>query len=55
LKGNVKDTIVIEVVAYVDTNGNSPFARWFGDLDRTAAAKVGAALVRIEKGNLSNL
>jgi putative addiction module killer protein len=46
---------VIEVVAYVDARGYSPFARWFDDLDRSAAAKVDAALLRIEQGNLSNL
>jgi len=46
---------VIEVVAYVDASGNSPFARWFAGLDYAAAARVGAALLRIEHGNLSNL
>lgn len=46
---------MIEVVVYVDGVGNSPFARWFGGLDLSTAAKIDAALIRIEQGNLSNL
>lgn len=45
---------MIEVVEYVDAEGNSPFARWFDRLDRQAAAKVTVALLRMEQGNLSN-
>lgn len=39
---------------FVDGRGRSPFARWFDDLDPQAAAKVTIALVRMERGNLSN-
>jgi putative addiction module killer protein len=46
---------MIEIVAYVDASGASPFARWFGGLDRPTATKVTTALSRIEQGNLSNL
>lgn len=45
---------MIEVVEFVDAEGNSPFARWFNRLDRQAAAKVTVALLRMEQGNLSN-
>lgn len=39
---------------FLDRQGSSPFARWFGDLDAKAAAKVTTALIRLEQGNLSN-
>ncbi len=45
---------VIEIREYVDPLGRSPYARWFDRLDARAAAKVAAALVRMEQGNLSN-
>lgn len=38
---------------YLDVAGQSPFGRWFDDLDPTAAAKVTTALARIELGNFS--
>lgn len=40
---------------YLDEAGRSPFGRWFEDLDATAAAKVTAALARIEQGNFSRV
>lgn len=43
-----------DVREYLDRNGQSPFAIWFTALNREAAAKVTAALVRIRQGNLSN-
>jgi len=46
---------VIEVVAYVDASGNTPFAKWFGGLDRLTAAKITTAISRIQDGNLSRL
>jgi putative addiction module killer protein len=46
---------VLRLVEYLDEDGRSPFARWFARLDARAAAKVVAALARIEQGNLSNL
>jgi putative addiction module killer protein len=45
---------VLELKEYIDTEGHSPHARWFNRLDAQAAAKVVAALVRMEQGNLSN-
>jgi putative addiction module killer protein len=46
---------VVELRGYVDENGNLPFARWFTELDSTAAARVTTALTRIEHGNFSNV
>jgi putative addiction module killer protein len=43
------------VVEYLDSNGASPFAKWFTRLDSMAAAKVTTALYRMEQGNLSNV
>ena len=45
---------MIEVREYIDTEGRSPYARWFNRLNIQAAAKVATALVRMERGNLSN-
>jgi putative addiction module killer protein len=44
---------LIEVSEYIDQNGQSPFAVWSDRLNREAAAKVAAALARIQQGNLS--
>ena len=46
---------VVRVVEYLDPQGRSPFARWFEELSPDAAAKVAAALYRIEAGNFSNV
>ncbi len=45
---------MVEVREYLDRNGRSPYASWFNRLNREAAAKVAAALARIQQGNLSN-
>jgi putative addiction module killer protein len=45
---------MIEVREYFDRSGRSPYAAWFDRLNREAAAKVAAALARIQQGNLSN-
>ena len=45
----------MEIREYLDGDGNSPFAAWFGKLDAQAAAKVTIAVVRMEAGNLSNV
>ena len=42
-------------VEYLDGDGESPFAAWFGELDARAAAKVTVALSRIERGAVSNV
>ena len=44
----------IEVREYLDRSGHSPFAAWSDRLNREAAAKVAAALARMQQGNLSN-
>ena len=45
---------MVEVREYLDRGGRSPFAAWSDRLNREAAAKVAAALARIQQGNLSN-
>src|SRR6202140_823375 len=46
--------VMVEVREYLDRGGRSPFAAWSDRLNREAAAKVAAALARIQQGNLSN-
>jgi len=46
---------MIEISEYIDTQGQSPYARWFNRLNAQAAAKVATALIRMEQGNLSNV
>jgi putative addiction module killer protein len=46
---------VVSVREFLDRQGSSPFAKWFGRLDAAAAAKVTTALLRLELGNLSNV
>lgn len=46
---------MIEVREYLEADGRSPFARWFGRLDAPAAAKVAIAVTRVGQGNLSNI
>lgn len=43
-----------KVIEYTKA-GVSPFADWFSALDAQAAAKVAAALYRLEQGNFSNV
>ena len=46
---------MIEIREYLDTQRRSPYAQWFNCLNAQAAAKVAAALIRLEQGNLSNV
>ena len=46
---------MIEIKEYLDAQDRSPYAKWFGSLDAPAAAKVAAALIRMEQGNFSNV
>jgi putative addiction module killer protein len=46
---------MIEVREYLDTEGNSPYAKWFDRLNVTAAVKVTTAVHRMEQGNFSNM
>ena len=45
----------MQILQYLDTEGNNPFAAWFDRLDAQAAAKVTIAIARMEQGNLSNV
>jgi len=45
----------LSVLEYLDRAGSSPFAGWFQALDAAAAAKVTAAIRRLELGNFSNV
>ena len=45
---------MVEVREYLDQGGSSPYAAWFDRLNREAAAKVVAALTRLQQGNFSN-
>jgi len=47
--------LMIDVLVYEQENGRSPFADWFADLDRQAAAKVTVAVERLRLGNFSNI
>ncbi len=40
---------------YLETNGQSPFANWFEELNSEAAAKITVALYRLEQGNFSRV
>jgi len=46
---------MIDVVQYETENGDCPFAAWFDRLDARAAAKIGAAVARIEAGNFGDV
>lgn len=45
----------VAIEEYLDDGGTSPFARWFGQLDAGAAARVTVALMRLERGATSNV
>ncbi len=44
-----------QVIEFLDARGKSPYATWFDNLNANAAAKVTAALYRLEAGNSSNV
>jgi putative addiction module killer protein len=44
---------MITIREYIDPKGNNSYAKWFNRLNAPAAARVTAALVRIEQGNFS--
>ena len=46
---------MVEIQEYANSDGSSPFAHWFDELDGRAAAKVTTALTRMEQGNFSNV
>jgi len=46
---------MIEIQEYIDRQGRSPYGKWFNTLNAQAAAKLVTALIRLGKGNLSNV
>lgn len=46
---------MVEVVQYETQAGDCPFGTWFEDLDARAAAKVRAAIARMETGNFGDV
>jgi putative addiction module killer protein len=47
----VLPSAMVEVREYLDRGGRNPFAAWSDRLNGEAAAKVAAALARIQQGN----
>jgi putative addiction module killer protein len=45
----------VRVLEYLDSQGRSPYARWFNGLNGAAAAKVASAIYRLADGNFSNV
>jgi len=45
----------MKIEEYLTREGKSPFGDWFLKLNARAAAKVTTALVRLERGNTSNV
>lgn len=46
---------MIEIREYLDSDAQSPFAKWFDKLDTRAALKVNTYITRIEQGNFSRV
>ncbi len=47
-------SIVIEVREYLAADGNSPYRKWFDNLNAQAAAKVAMGVTRMAQENFSN-
>jgi putative addiction module killer protein len=47
--------VEIEIQEFLDSSGQSVFARWFDGLNAVAAARVTVALTRLGQGNFSNV
>ncbi len=47
--------MAFKVLELLREDGTSPYADWFSSIDVLAAAKVVAATLRMEQGNLSNV
>jgi putative addiction module killer protein len=45
----------VDVQEYETADGQSPYARWFDNLNAPAAAKIVAAVEKIANGNFSNV
>jgi putative addiction module killer protein len=46
---------MIDIQEYLSESGQSPFRRWFDELDGPAAAIVNIAVDRLAEGNTSNV
>lgn len=46
---------MIGIKQYIDSNGYSPFDKWFIGLNSIAAAKITKAIYKLELGNFSNV
>lgn len=46
---------MIKIDEYLDSDGKSPFEKWFNGLDSQAALKVNTYITRIENGNFSQV
>ena len=53
--GNIYVTIMIEIREYLNSDGQSPFAKWFDKLDVKAALKVNSYVIGIGQGNFSRV
>lgn len=47
--------LLVQILEYLDPDGESPYRDWFESLNAQAAAKITVALTRVELGNLSNV
>ena len=47
--------MTIEIKEYLDSNGESPYAKWFEALDAKAAAKTISAIDKISRGLLGDV
>ena len=47
--------MVLTVLEYVRADGSNPYRSWFDSLHAQAAAKVAAATIRLELGNISRV
>lgn len=47
--------MTIEIQEYLDTNGESPYAKWFEAVDAKAAAKIITAVDKISRGLLGDV
>ncbi len=45
----------IEIQEYLDSNGKSPYAKWFEALDAKAAAKIVSAIDKISRGLMGDV
>lgn len=46
---------MLTVREFLERDGSSPLAKWFGSLDAVAAATITTAVRRLELGNFSNV